>query len=82
MTKRDKLVDKLKHSANTFAWSDLVTLLSQLGYQKEEKAGSRIRFLNAKTGHMLRMHRPHPENHIKGGALKDLKQQLTQEGYL
>jgi hypothetical protein len=48
----------------------------------QEMAGSRVRFYNADTGHMLRLHKPHPENHIKGGALKDVRAALKREGYL
>ncbi|TCB21476.1 toxin-antitoxin system protein HicA [Acinetobacter sp. ANC 5045] len=31
---------------------------------------------------MVLLHRPHPENEIKGGALKAVKQALKQEGFL
>jgi S-adenosylmethionine:tRNA-ribosyltransferase-isomerase (queuine synthetase) len=31
---------------------------------------------------MILLHRPHPENEIKGGALKAVKQALKQEGFL
>jgi len=55
----------------------LVVLLSQLGYEKEEMAGSCVRF----SEHMILMHRPHPENEVKGGALKAVKQALKQEGF-
>lgn len=81
MGKSEKLISKLKGS-KTFAWSDLVTLLTQLGYQKKEMEGSRVRFFHPDSGHIIRLHRPHPENHVKGGALKDIRQQLKQEGYL
>jgi len=56
--------------------------LNQLGYDKQEMAGSRVRFYNSKTGHMILLHRPHPENEIKGGALKSVKHALKQEGLL
>ncbi len=39
-------------------------------------------FFNAKTEHMILMHRPHPESEIKGGALKAVKLALKQEGFL
>lgn len=81
MSKQEKLIAKLLN-ASTFVWKDLVTLLSLLGYEKGERAGSRVRFYNPATKRMIRLHRPHPENHIKGGALKDVKQHLKQEGYL
>lgn len=45
-------------------------------------AGSRVGFYNSTTGHMLRLHRPHSENVIKGGSLKSVRQALKQEGYL
>ena len=82
MSKQQKLLRKLVNSKNTFSWSDLVSLLNHLGYEKQGMAGSRVRFYNSETTHMFRLHKPHPENHIKGGALKDVKLHLTQEGYL
>lgn len=82
MGKRDKLVGKLKTANNTFSWSDLVVLLNHLGYEMQEMAGSRVRFYNARSGNMIRLHKPHPENYIKGGALKAVRQTLKDEGYL
>lgn len=82
MGKTEKLLEKLGNSKNTFPYKDLVVLLSQLGYEKFEMAGSRVRFFNEKTEHMILLHRPHPENEIKGGALKAVKQALKQEGFL
>ena len=81
MGKPEKLLSKLRNASNTFPWAELVTLLAQLGYDMQEKAGSRVRFYNAANGHMIRLHRPHPENTIKGGALKAVRQTLIQEGY-
>jgi len=82
MSKQQKLLDKLLNAKNTFAWSDLMTLLNSLGYEKQEMAGSRVRFYNEKSNHMIRLHKPHPENLIKGGALKAVKVHIKQEGYL
>ena len=82
MTKAKKLISKLLSANTTFDWHDLVSLLSQLGYVKQERSGSRVRFYNGDTQHIIHLHKSHPENHIKGGALKDVKQQLKQEGYL
>jgi predicted RNA binding protein YcfA (HicA-like mRNA interferase family) len=82
MTKLVKLLNKLNNSKNTFVWTDLVTLLAQLGYTKKEMAGSRVRFYNEKIDSMILLHKPHPENEIKGGALKSVKTTLKQEGLL
>lgn len=82
MSKHEKLLEKLKQCSNTFEWSDLVTILTRLGYTLTEMEGSRVRFFNAEKDHMIRMHKPHPENYIKGGALKDVKSQLKDRGFL
>ena len=82
MAKQEKLLEQLKNASGTFPWPALLTLLKQLGYEKKEMAGSRVRFYHQKTGHMMRLHKPHPENHIKGGALKDVRNALREEGYL
>lgn len=82
MSKHEKLLEKLGQSGNTFEWSDLVTLMSQLGYQMSEMEGSRVRFFHAEKDHIIRLHKPHPENYIKGGALKDVKTQLKDRGFL
>ena len=81
MTKQEKLLSSLKN-AKTFKWADVETLFKQLGYEQNEGNGSRVRFYNSATEHMVRLHRPHPENHVKGGALKAIKEHLKAEGYL
>lgn len=82
MGKIEKLLERLSNSKNTFSYKDLVVLLNQLGYEKFEMSGSRVRFFNPKSEHLILLHRPHPENEIKGGALKSVKQALKQEGFL
>ncbi|EEH8382718.1 type II toxin-antitoxin system HicA family toxin [Salmonella enterica subsp. enterica serovar Montevideo] len=81
MGKTEKLISKLLNSKKTFDWSELVNLLSSLGYQKKEMEGSRVRFIHPDRN-MILLHRPHPENHIKGGALKAVKTILKDEGIL
>lgn len=81
MGKNDKLLEKFINSRKTFEWSELVVLLSFLGYEKKEMQGSRVRFVHEKYKTIM-LHRPHPENHIKGGALKDVKRMLKEEGLL
>ena len=53
MGKTEKLLEKFGNSKNTFPYKDLVVLLNQLGYEKFEMAGSRVRFFNTKTEHMI-----------------------------
>ena len=80
MSKTEKLLTKLRTAKNSYMWSDLVTLLTRIGYAKQEMTGSRVRF--SKPGSLILMHRPHPENEVKGGALRAVKEVLLREGWL
>lgn len=82
MSKKEKLIKKLAHTNKTFAWSDLVTLLTQLGFEKFERAGSRVAFIHCKDQDVIHLHKPHPEGDIKGGALSALKRHLSVRGDL
>ena len=82
MGKTEKLLERFGTAKNTFPYKDLVVLLNQLGYEKFEMAGSRVRFFNAKTEYMFLLQRRQRENEIKGGALKAVKQALKQERFL
>jgi predicted RNA binding protein YcfA (HicA-like mRNA interferase family) len=81
MGKQDKLLDKLRQCGNTFEWSDTVTLLVRLGYTQTEMAGSRVRFTH-ETLRMILIHKPHPQNYIKDGALKAVKTSLIKDEIL
>lgn len=82
MGKLEKLLNKLDRSRKVFPWNELVTLLAQLGYEQKEMAGSRVRFYHKEKDALLLLHKPHPENELKGGALKSVKSHLKQEGWL
>lgn len=82
MSKLEKLLDKIARSRKVFPWNELVTLLMQLGYEQKEMAGSRVRFYHKENDALLLLHKPHPENEQKGGALKSVKSHLKQEGWL
>ncbi|MCU7837612.1 MAG: hypothetical protein KZQ83_20525 [gamma proteobacterium symbiont of Taylorina sp.] len=43
MSKQDKLIQKL-HSAKTFKWSEITTLLKMLGFTELQGDGSRVKF--------------------------------------
>ena len=81
MSKQDKLLEKLRQSGNTFEWSDTVTLLVRLGYTQTEMAGSRVRFTHESL-RMILIHKPHPQNYIKDGALKAVKTSLIKDDIL
>ena len=81
MTKQDKLIVALKESKNTFEWTKLLSLMNFLGYRLIERAGSKVVFIHQEDeSDRLHLHKPHPENYIKGGALKAVKLYLKEKG--
>lgn len=71
MTKQDKLIVALKESKNTFEWTKLLSLMNFLGYRLIERAGSRVVFIHQEDeSDRLHLHKPHPENYIKGEGFK------------
>lgn len=67
MSKKEKLLEKLKSKPKDFTYDELKTLLNYLGFYENNKgktSGSRVEFkdyLNRK----IRLHKPHPSNIIK-----------------
>jgi hypothetical protein len=85
MSRADKLVKRLLGNPKDFTFSELTTLLTGLGYQLSNSgstSGSAVRFINSKTGHIIRLHRPHPSPVLKQYVVKFIINELKQEGYL
>lgn len=82
MGRNDKRLAKLRDANKTFSWSELVSLLEHLGFKLYERAGSRVVFEHLEKGVSIHLHKPHPENYLKGGALKSVRQILKQEKFL
>ncbi len=62
MSRRDKLVARLKGRPKDFTWDELVKLLAGLGYVEAvtgKTGGSRRRFVHA-TAPAIVLHEPHP----------------------
>ncbi|MBC7629840.1 hypothetical protein [Ferruginibacter sp.] len=68
MSKFEKLIDRLQRKPKDFTYEELKTVLTGLGYSESNKgktSGSRVAFINVETNHILRIHKPHPQNIIK-----------------
>lgn len=62
-----KLIDRLKRKPKDFTYQELRRLLKHLGYDEDDKrAGSRVAFIHPQTGHIIRLHKPHPRPELKG----------------
>lgn len=67
MSKKDKLIQKLKSKPKDFTYEELKTLLNYLGFYEDNKgrtSGSRVEFI--REGHKkIQLHKPHPRNVLK-----------------
>ena len=80
MSKNDKLLTRLLSLPADFTWDELRRVLRLLGYEEQttgKTGGSRRAFTNLETGNIIRLHKPHPGNILKGYQLKQLVQQLN-----
>lgn len=80
MSKSGKLLQRLLSLDGAFSWQDLESLLSQLGYDKREGAGSRVKFDNGNADMMISLHRPHPGNELKRYVRKQVIEKLRMGG--
>ena len=83
MGTKEKLIERFKRQPNDFTFDEMERLLSIFGYEKSNKgktSGSRIIYRNSDNRPML--HKPHPGNIVKGYALKQVLDDLTEAGFI
>ncbi len=84
MSRRDKLVSRLRGKPKDFTWDELVRLLEGVGYSEAaagKTGGARRRFLHA-TAPTIALHKPHPGNIVKMYVIKDVLRVLTEGGLI
>ena len=84
MSRRDKLISRLRDKPKNFTWDELVKLLKWVGYREAlagKTGGSRRRFLHA-TAPTIALHKPHPSNMVKRYVIKDVLRVLTEENLI
>ena len=82
MSRRDKLIARLRSRPKDLTWDELVRLLETLGYVEAKTGktgGSRRRFLHP-TAPVIALHKPHPGNIVKMYVVDDVLGVLTEEG--
>lgn len=68
MSRNDKLLMRLLEKPKDFNYDELKKLLSSVGCFEDSRgrtSGSRVAFVHAETGTILRLHKPHPNNELK-----------------
>lgn len=84
MGKKEKLIARLKSRPKDFSFDEAETLLNYLDYLRDNKgktSGSRVIFTNEEHGSIL-LHKPHPNKELKEYQVKQLIEQLEQEGLI
>ena len=85
MSKTSKLLQRFLSNPKDFTFKELEALLTGMGFQLSNAggtSGSAIRFINHKTGHIIRLHKPHPSPVVKQYLIKFIINELNQGGYL
>lgn len=68
MSKKEKLINRLKTKPKDFTYNEAKTLLEVVGFVESNKgrtSGSRVVFIEYKSGLKVELHKPHPGNILK-----------------
>ena len=83
MSKKQKLIDKLKARSKNFEYDEAETLLTSLGFKKSNKgktSGSRAAYVSGKT--IIRLHRPHPQKELRRYCVDNILKKLESGGFI
>jgi hypothetical protein len=83
VSKREKLLKRFLSKPRDFAWSELVTLLNDFGYESAKggkTGGSRARFANNEIGVVITLHKPHSPSVLKGYQIDQIIAHLKDQG--
>ena len=82
MSKKDKLLKRLKELPKDFTFDETRALLESCGYVMSNKgrtSGSRVKFYLGEN--MLNIHKPHPQKELMEYQLKMIITELEKEGF-
>jgi predicted RNA binding protein YcfA (HicA-like mRNA interferase family) len=82
MSKQEKLLRRLSSKPKDFTWSELVSLMTALGFDMEKSSGSGRKFILQSTSGVLLIHEPHPTKVLKPYQVRDAIALLEKEGFL
>lgn len=85
MGQKEKLIKKIKSMPKDFTFEEAETLLGFFSYHRSNKgktSGSRVMFISDKYKSKILLHKPHPRNELLQYQIKQLIEQLKQEGLI
>lgn len=84
MGTEEKLVERFKRLPSDFTFDEMERLLPFFGYSRYNKgktSGSGVIFKNEEKEPLM-LHKPHPENIVKGYVMKQVYKHLKGKGYI
>ena len=85
MSKFEKAKERIKLRPKDYTYTEARSLLSQMGfveYQKGKTSGSRVKFYRKEDQKIILLHKPHPDDIMKPGAVQELSEYLSGLGEL
>ncbi|MFC2157865.1 type II toxin-antitoxin system HicA family toxin [Acidobacteriota bacterium] len=85
MTKQNKLRSRFLSKPSDFTFDEMKKLLNGFGYQEVrtgKTSGSRVAFINRERHHIIRLHKPHPDNILKKYQLDLIEEELKNQEIL
>lgn len=85
MSKFDKAKIRILSKPTDYTYTEAKYLLGKMGfkeYNKGKTSGSRVRFYRESDQKIILLHKPHPEDEMDVGAVKDLVEFLENLGEL
>ena len=85
MSKLSRILDRLRDPKAIITFQELEYLLGKLGYNEKRTgrtAGSRRAYINSKSKHIIRLHKPHPGNELKRYAKNYVVDELEKQNLI
>jgi hypothetical protein len=85
MSRKNKLLRRFLSKPANFTFDEMSTLLKGFGYERMrtgKTAGSRAAFINKASGHLIRLHRPHPSHVLKRYQMDFIEEALRAKGLI
>ena len=83
MSKKEKLIERLKGNPKDFTFDEMRTALESMGLKMSNKgktSGSRVEFIKGKISIIL--HKPHPQKELKEYVIKEIVGKLKKENLI
>lgn len=85
MSRRDKLLQRFLAKPADFAFDEMTRLLKGFDYveiRTGRTSGSRVAFINKTSGHIIRLHKPHPGKIMKKYQMDLVEEALKAKGLI